>query len=106
MSKIMEVDETAATSSADHNFGSSKDVEKGGGFLARIKGQRVDLNELGKEYFQQALQYDEEQLKRDAVKVRRKLDFIVLPMVSVFSFFSFFSFSNLFSFLLILSFPS
>lgn len=82
MSKVMDVDETAATSSADHALGTSKDVEKGG-FLARIKGQRVDLNELGKEYFRQSQQYDEEQLKRDSIKVRRKLDFIVLPLVSI-----------------------
>lgn len=81
MSKVLDVDEAAATSSADHAFGTTKDVEKGG-FLHRLKGQRLDLNELGKEYFQQSQQYDEEQLKRDSVKVRRKLDFIVLPMVS------------------------
>ncbi|KAL1897878.1 hypothetical protein Sste5346_003730 [Sporothrix stenoceras] len=80
MSKVLDVDEAAAASSADHAFGTSKDVEKGG-FLNRLKGQRLDLNELGKEYFQQSQQYDEEQLKRDSVKVRRKLDFIVLPMM-------------------------
>ncbi|KAL4867609.1 hypothetical protein BDV12DRAFT_186539 [Aspergillus spectabilis] len=38
----------------------------------------MDLNEVGKEYYQQALQYDPAQLERDAVKVRRKLDFITL----------------------------
>lgn len=31
--------------------------------------------------FEQSLQYDPAQLERDAVKVRRKLDFVVLPMV-------------------------
>lgn len=81
MSKVMDVDEAAATSLPDHEVGTSTDVEKGG-FRSRFVGQRVDLNELGKSYYQQSLQYDEEQLKRDAVKVRRKLDFIVLPLVS------------------------
>ncbi|CAK7568367.1 MAG: hypothetical protein SEPTF4163_006355 [Sporothrix epigloea] len=80
MSKVMDVDEAAATSLPDHEVGTSTDVEKGG-FRSRFVGQRVDLNELGKSYYQQSLQYDEEQLKRDAVKVRRKLDFIVLPLM-------------------------
>lgn len=52
-----------------------------GGLLARLRGQRADLNELGKEYFLQSLQYDPAKLKRDSITVRRKLDFIVLPMV-------------------------
>lgn len=47
----------------------------------RLQGQRVDLNELGKEYYQKALQFDEAQLQRDSIKVRRKLDFIVLPIM-------------------------
>ncbi|KAL4906381.1 hypothetical protein BDW74DRAFT_190114 [Aspergillus multicolor] len=43
----------------------------------------MDLNEVGRDYFQRALQYDEAQLERDAVKVRRKLDFYVLPLMMV-----------------------
>lgn len=62
------------TSSSDADVGTSQPT----GFLARRK---VDLNDLGKEYFEKSLQYDEAQLERDAIKVRRKLDFIVLPMM-------------------------
>ena len=77
MSKTISAEE-AGTSSSDHGYGSSKAI----GLVDRLKGNRIDLNELGREYFQRSLQYDEEQLKRDSVKVRRKLDFIVLPIVS------------------------
>ena len=49
-----------------------------------IKGTIVnDLNVLGKDMLQKALEYDEAQLERDAVKVRKKLDFLVLPMVHI-----------------------
>lgn len=40
-----------------------------------------DSDNIGLELFKESLQYDTAQLERDAVKVRRKLDFIVLPMV-------------------------
>jgi hypothetical protein len=43
--------------------------------------QTNDPNILGKELLQKALEIDEEQLERDGVKVRRKLDWIVIPMV-------------------------
>jgi hypothetical protein len=76
MSKMKEVD-TAVTSASDHENGTSRPV----GFISRLKGQKIDLNELGKAYFQQSLQYDEHQLERDSIKVRRKLDFYVLPLV-------------------------
>ncbi|CAK7271777.1 hypothetical protein SEPCBS119000_004777 [Sporothrix epigloea] len=80
MAKVMDASEAAASSS-DHGVGTTADVEKGS-FLSRLKGQRIDLDELGKQYYQQSLQYDEEQLKRDAIKVRRKLDFLVLPLMA------------------------
>jgi hypothetical protein len=58
------------------------------------KGQVVDISandlpegihtDVGRRYFELSLQYDQAQLERDAVKVRRKLDFIVLPMVNCF----------------------
>lgn len=76
MSKIKEVD-APVTSASDHENGTSRSV----GLISRLKGQRMDLNELGKAYFQQSLQYEEHQLERDSVKVRRKLDFYVLPLV-------------------------
>ncbi|CAI6093136.1 unnamed protein product [Clonostachys chloroleuca] len=76
MSKIKEVD-APVTSASDHENGTSRSV----GLISRLKGQRMDLNELGKAYFQQSLQYEEHQLERDSVKVRRKLDFYVLPLM-------------------------
>jgi hypothetical protein len=71
-----EADE-AITSASEHDVGSSKSV----GWLRRLGGRNQNLNEVGKDYFQQSLQYDPAQLERDAVKVCRKLDFYVLPMV-------------------------
>ncbi|KAI1380383.1 MFS general substrate transporter [Hypoxylon crocopeplum] len=47
----------------------------------RIIHRRNDLNELGKEMLQQSLQYDQAQLEADAIKVRWKLDLLVLPMM-------------------------
>ncbi|KAL7622222.1 hypothetical protein AAE478_007725 [Parahypoxylon ruwenzoriense] len=49
--------------------------------VQRLLHRRNDLNELGKDMLQQSLQYDRAQLEADAVRVRRKLDFIVLPMM-------------------------
>ena len=39
-------------------------------------------DDTGRALYEQALTYDAEQLERDAKKVKRKLDFIVLPIVS------------------------
>ncbi|KAL4806812.1 major facilitator superfamily domain-containing protein [Aspergillus unguis] len=61
---------------------SSSATEHGLGIKA-IACEKVDLNEVGKDYFQQSLQYDQAQLERDAVKVRRKLDLYVLPMMMI-----------------------
>lgn len=77
MSAGKEADE-AVISSSDYAHGTTMNL----GWLQRLGGRKTNLNELGKEYFQQALQYDQAQLERDSIKVRRKLDFIVLPMVS------------------------
>lgn len=76
MSALKEADE-AITSSSDHGYGSTKSVR----WLDHLGGKEMDLNEVGKEYFQQSLQYDQAQLERDSVKVCRKLDLYVLPMV-------------------------
>lgn len=50
--------------------------------------QTLEFNEkhadIGLGLFQQSHQYDTAQLELDAVKVRRKLDFILLPMVCLF----------------------
>ncbi|KAL3477193.1 major facilitator superfamily domain-containing protein [Aspergillus californicus] len=73
-----EVDE-AVTSASDHGVGSTKNVN----WLYRLGGTSIDLNEVGKDYFQQSLQYDLAQLERDAAKVCRKLDFYVLPMMMI-----------------------
>ncbi|KAK4946608.1 hypothetical protein LTR10_014460 [Elasticomyces elasticus] len=40
-----------------------------------------DPNELGRDLLTKALEFDEAQLERDSIKVRKKLDFIVLPMM-------------------------
>jgi hypothetical protein len=50
-------------------------------FLSRLSGRANDPNVLGKELLERALEFDQAQLERDAIKVRRKLDFIVIPMV-------------------------
>ncbi len=49
--------------------------------LDSFRARTNDPNVLGKELLQKALEFDEAQLERDAIKVRRKLDFIVVPMV-------------------------
>jgi hypothetical protein len=55
---------------------------KAGRITGLLKGTTVnDLDVLGRDMLQKALEYDEAQLERDAVKVRKKLDFLVLPMV-------------------------
>lgn len=78
MSNLKEADEAIASSS-DHEYGSTKSIV----WLDRLWGKPMDLNEIGKEYYQQSLQYDQAQLERDSVKVRRKLDFYVLPIVII-----------------------
>ena len=50
-------------------------------FLGFVQGRSNDPNTLGKELLQKALEYDEAQLELDAIKVRRKLDWMVIPMV-------------------------
>jgi hypothetical protein len=53
-----------------------------GGLLEFFKGTTLnDPNVLGRDLLEKALEFDEAQLERDGVKVRRKLDFIVLPMM-------------------------
>lgn len=49
-------------------------------FFQRLNA-RSGPNELGQEMLQRSLQFDRAQLEEDSVKVRRKLDFLVLPMV-------------------------
>lgn len=65
----------------------SRDVEQP---LAE-KGQVTEISssvpegihtDVARRYFELSLQYDQAQLEKDAVKVRRKLDFMVLPMVT------------------------
>jgi hypothetical protein len=54
---------------------------------AETKGEVIDIAgdgihvDQGRELFERSLQYDSAQLERDSIKVRRKLDFIVLPMM-------------------------
>jgi hypothetical protein len=50
-------------------------------FVERGRSEIHDPNAVGKALLQRALEFDEAQLERDAVRVRRKLDLIVIPMV-------------------------
>jgi hypothetical protein len=80
MSNLKEADEAVtSTLSSDHKIGSTK--SRAFSWLERLGGRPMDLNEIGKDYFQQSLQYDQAQLERDSMKVCRKLDFYVLPIV-------------------------
>ncbi|KAI8963198.1 hypothetical protein F5Y11DRAFT_320163 [Daldinia sp. FL1419] len=51
------------------------------GVLGGLVHRRNDLNQLGKDMLQQSLRYDRAQLQAHAIKVRWKLDLLVLPMV-------------------------
>jgi hypothetical protein len=53
-------------------------IERGDILEFQDVGKHADI---GFDLFQQSHQYDPAQLERDATKVRKKLDFIVLPMV-------------------------
>lgn len=57
------------------------DISKFQKLLSFLSERKNDPNVLGKELLKKALEYDPEQLERDAIKVRRKLDVIVIPMV-------------------------
>lgn len=61
----------------------SKDGKLKGTFRKISHGQNNNLNDLGRDLLEKSLEYDEAQLERDAVKVRRRLDFYVLPMVGL-----------------------
>lgn len=66
----------------DIAIGQSADVGRSHTLLQRLEGRSTDPNELGRHLFEQSQQYDEAQLKCDAKKVCRKLDFMLLPLVS------------------------
>ncbi|EXJ93191.1 hypothetical protein A1O3_01748 [Capronia epimyces CBS 606.96] len=47
-----------------------------------LAGSRLnDPNVLGRDLLEKALEFDEAQLERDSIKVRRKLDWLVIPMM-------------------------
>jgi len=69
-----------STSSMPPDVGGSTTRRKNK-LINALKGRVTDPNEYGKELFEQALQYDEAQLERDAVKVKRKIDFLILPLM-------------------------
>ncbi|KAF2167326.1 hypothetical protein M409DRAFT_53930 [Zasmidium cellare ATCC 36951] len=66
---------------SDIAVGQVEEQSKVKGMIQRLKGPKIDPDELGRQLFEESQQYDEAQLERDAVKVRRKLDFLLLPMV-------------------------
>lgn len=81
-SKMSEKKESpAGATSVDTERGADIVVAPEQNAFQRLLHQRNDLDALGKEMVQQALQYDRAQLEADAVKVRWKLDLFVLPMV-------------------------
>lgn len=53
------------------------------GVLDSITKRDETHTDVGLELFQKSLQYDQEQLAADVGRVRRKLDFLVLPMMMV-----------------------
>ncbi|EXJ91389.1 hypothetical protein A1O1_04501 [Capronia coronata CBS 617.96] len=58
------------------------EAPKEGKLLQFLKGTNInDPNILGRELLEKALEFDEDQLERDSIKVRRKLDFMVVPMM-------------------------
>jgi hypothetical protein len=77
---VEEKNTPTGASQVDSELGSSS-VLRNQNAIQRLMHRKNDLNELGKEMLQQSLQYDQAQLEVDAIKVRRKLDFLVLPMV-------------------------
>lgn len=62
-------------------LGTTSTLSKSQRLLSFLSEEKNDPNILGKELLRKALEYDPEQLERDSIKVRRKLDFIVIPMV-------------------------
>lgn len=66
---------------SDVAIGQVEEQSKIKGLVERLKGTKTDPDELGRQLFEEPQQYDEAQLERDAVKVRRKLGFLLLPMV-------------------------
>ncbi|KAK3681208.1 hypothetical protein LTR37_020940 [Vermiconidia calcicola] len=62
----------------DNPVGGSQDVERGmqTGIIQRLRANRNDPNEIGRDLFEQSQQYDEAQLERDALRVRRKIDLL------------------------------
>jgi hypothetical protein len=51
------------------------------GHSSILDAHTEEHTDIGLELYQKSLQYDPDQLARDAIKVRRKLDYIVLPMI-------------------------
>lgn len=66
---------------SDVAIGQTEELGRLKGLIQRLKGTDHDPDELGRQLFEESQHYDEVQLERDAVKVRRKLDFLLLPMV-------------------------
>lgn len=51
------------------------------GHSSILNSHTEDHTDIGLELYQKSLQFDPDQLARDAIKVRRKRDYIVLPMM-------------------------
>lgn len=73
--------ETVAVSSPTSLDIAVGSIRKRNKLVEALKGHVTDPNEYGRQLFEQALQYDEAQLERDAKIVKRKLDFMILPLM-------------------------
>lgn len=80
MADVEKKADTTVTSPPSPDIGPGT-MKKRNKFLNAVKGHARDPNEYGKQLFEQALEYDEAQLERDALKVKRKIDFMILPLM-------------------------
>lgn len=78
-------DEHSPPSSHSSAIGSHDNISKPTSFLGKlwstVQGSPQDPDAIGRELFEQSTQYDPDQLAQDAARVRRKLDFLLLPMM-------------------------
>lgn len=90
----MEVDTADRASSLARDEKKTTDTENDGIQLSAMRSTNLGVldpihktdeahTDIGLELFQKSLQYNEEQLAADVGRVRRKLDFLVLPMMMV-----------------------
>ena len=65
----------------DIDNGTSKNATFFGRFWGTVNGEQQDPDSIGRELFAKSAQYPEAQLEHDAIRVRWKLDLMILPMM-------------------------